>query len=109
MKKENILKAIDEYEAFFNMMMPLGPEMYATNKFLVDLEGAKQKHLRWMIKEIRTMLEEDEENLPRASAFFNFIQGIMWRDSLYTIDDLARHSVGICEGIKTACEKAPVW
>jgi hypothetical protein len=107
-KIEHILKAVDEYEAFLDKIMPLGPEMYPTNKFLMDLEGAKQKHIRWMIQEIRTLLEE-EENIPQASAYFYFIQGIMWREGLYTIDDLTRHRVGISEGINAACEKAPNW
>lgn len=107
MKKEHILKAIDEYEAFFDKMIPLGPEMYPTNKFLVDLEGAKQKHLRWMIQEIRTMLE-GEENIPQASAYFYFIQGILWREGLYTIEDLTSHRVGYSEGLEAQCKKA-VW
>ena len=107
MTKEHILKAIDEYEAFFDKIMPLGPEMYPTNKILLDVEGAKQKHLRWMIQEIRTMLEE-EENLPQVSAFFYFIQGILWKEGLYTLDDLTSHRVGFSDGLDAACKKA-IW
>jgi len=107
MEKEHIIKAVDEYEAFFNKMIPLGPEMYPTNKFLVDLNGAKQKHLRWMIQEIRTLLEEGE-NFPQALVYFYFIQGILWEEGLYTLDDLSNHRIGFSEGLDVTCKKA-IW
>ena len=78
-KLETIIKLYDGVLAG----LTVGPDKTDTSKTGMDTGWQNTwKHLRWMLQE---MPVDDPE---KAARWLGFIQGVLWRGGLYTIDEM---------------------
>jgi hypothetical protein len=60
--------------------------------------GCSLEHAAWMAEEIHTQLRRaygyelfTQEDLTKANRWIGFMQGVLWKEGIYTIDDLRAH------------------
>lgn len=52
--------------------------------------GSRLQHVRWMCQQIPKML--DEGHLEKVNRWLGFIQGVLWLENIYTIDQMRNHN-----------------
>lgn len=51
-------------------------------------------HIVWMLEQIP---EKADKNVEKACRWLGFVQGVLWRDSYFTIDEMRNHNSSIPE------------
>jgi hypothetical protein len=54
--------------------------------------GRAVKHINWMIHEMLHRLEAHEDRPGQADRWIGFIQGVLWNNGFFTIDDMKAHN-----------------
>jgi hypothetical protein len=50
-------------------------------------------HVRWMLGQMGSFLRgEDEAQWEKANRWLGFIQGVLWCEGVYTIDEMREHN-----------------
>lgn len=98
MTKDQILKALDLYESKFPEGFPEGgglrwfkPKRYEEhyrNTTPID----RYNHAWWMILEIRKMLAQPEPNMEKVFRWMGFLQGILWCQNEFSIEEMKDHN-----------------
>jgi len=66
--------------------------------------GVALQHCAWMIEECLTMLTvptQDREVFFKVNRWIGFVQGVLWKEGIYTVDQLREH-VTIAKGVSNA-------
>lgn len=54
--------------------------------------GRAVKHANWMIHEMIHRIEAGEDKPGQVDRWLGFIQGILWSNGLFTIDEMRKHN-----------------
>jgi hypothetical protein len=53
-------------------------------------DGTRLQHVRWMCNEI--LKKRFLENMEKGCRWLGFIQGVLWMENIYTIDQMREHN-----------------
>jgi hypothetical protein len=102
MDAQKVLEALDVYATKLDGFIhdPIRNERCDTSKKYPvwgssDNARAKLNHTRWAIDEARRFVAEGR--MEKAFRWLGFIQGVVWFQGLYAIDDLANHNKPVSE------------
>lgn len=56
--------------------------------------GKKLNHAHWMAYEAKTVFIEVEVRIEKANRWLGFIQGVLWAENVFTIEELKAHNRG---------------
>jgi hypothetical protein len=79
---------LDRYRALFEKM-GVPKTKFAGGKTSPDPLAALS-HCHWMLDEIVVFLAEDRRE--KAMRWLGFLQGVLWEEGEYSIDDLMKHN-----------------
>jgi len=98
MTKEKMIKVLDLYEKFLDNKYKIKPLKYEDNH---PNETESVSHMKAMIPEMREFIKEDTgllydmelvKTFGKVNRWFGFMQGILWRDGYYSLDELRSHN-----------------
>ncbi|OGI83813.1 hypothetical protein A2997_01745 [Candidatus Nomurabacteria bacterium RIFCSPLOWO2_01_FULL_36_10b] len=88
MTEEKILEVIELYRKFFTDN-GIGKADYPSNKLLAE-RGLGPEHCHGMLHKMEKFIEEGR--IEKTFRWLGFIQGVLWSNRLFTLDDLKNHS-----------------
>lgn len=88
------VKAIVDYYDWMLRKQEFLPEKFPDDEMIDDLSdfgncGAK-RHVRAMIAEMQSMIVEGRTE--KCMRWLGFIQGVLWTDGMFTLEELKNHS-----------------
>ena len=87
MTDEQIGDIITKYEEYLS---PQGVPLRLNSNGAVPDERQAARHVLWMCGEVRKFLKTGRRE--KADRWLGFIQGVLWKLGLYTIDDMRGHN-----------------
>lgn len=86
MTKEQVLQAVRQYRTYLSLA---GDQPKQANFDLPPTRGEAIRHLLSMCDQIETFMEEDVE---KAMRWLGFMQGVLWLNGSFTLNELRRHN-----------------
>jgi len=53
--------------------------------------GMALSHCSWMVQEMVNRVAQDQVDEGKANRWLGFVQGVMWREGFFSIDQLRQH------------------
>ena len=81
MTTDRMLEILDQYDR--NLYVQAAPVSEAAG-------GTRLQHVRWMCQQVPAFI--DAGKLEKAHRWLGFIQGALWHDGFYTIEEMKEHN-----------------
>lgn len=89
MTKENVQEVIDTYRAKFHELK-VGVSEYPHDQLLEFPRASGLEHCHSMLGQMEDFLKEDL--MEKVFRWLGFIQGFLWSEGVYTLDELRHHN-----------------
>jgi hypothetical protein len=84
MNPEKIQQTIAKYKTLFSKI----PAAQHVHDRLAVGNYQQLQHCKWMLSKMEEMLQQTNSNTAKFNRWLGFIQGVLWSQSVYAIDDL---------------------